>query len=116
MAEGELDSSASLLTNSDVFGFLSDGCDLVTMLAESKDSAYQCWGGLLSGSPSSCTHGFTPPPNANHFKNKFCQQCKSKGIAVSRDRIRALPPSQTTVTNARGIGLWSITEDLSTKL
>ena len=72
-----------------------------------------CWGGLLAGNSTICTPGFLP--QVGHFKNKICPRCRSEGILIPGDRIRALdqadPAAERSLSNSRNTGLWSLTED-----
>ena len=75
-------------------------------LKDASKEITACWGGLLSGSDASCTPGFVS--GKGHFKNHFCGCCRSLGLQVPLERIRALSSSQhEQFENVGGRGLWS---------
>ena len=89
------------------WGFLSD--DLVSSALLSRDPSMFCWGGLLQGNLENCNVGFLP--QREHFKNKLCPQCRSRGLVIPSDRIRALDSSDPLPMDksSHGTGLWTPT-------
>eukprot|EP00325_Prymnesiales_sp_UTEX-LB-985_P026759 CAMPEP_0174721276 /NCGR_PEP_ID=MMETSP1094-20130205/35740_1 /TAXON_ID=156173 /ORGANISM="Chrysochromulina brevifilum, Strain UTEX LB 985" /LENGTH=690 /DNA_ID=CAMNT_0015921931 /DNA_START=48 /DNA_END=2120 /DNA_ORIENTATION=+ len=64
----------------------------------------RCWGMELSG--ESCTPDFQP--GNGHFKNKFCNACRTHGFMVAADRVRAVSSSpQKAFSNANGRSIWT---------
>ena len=76
-------------------------------LAAGRGSAsLPCWGSLVSGTIERCTPGFSA--GINHFKNKFCPNCRAS-IVVPVDYIRALTPelcATLSVNSKMGYGFW----------
>ena len=63
-------------------------------------SSDQCWGVTLATARAelgcraagACTPGFIR--GKNHLQNKFCENCRTYGVFVRADRVRALPDDQ----------------------
>ena len=95
-----------------------DQVDISLVLDSSTDmdiaDTTTCWGALLSGSFESCQSGFVP--SKGHFKNHFCSCCRTLGIRVPADRVRAIGKDQhTSFENVGGRGLWSKSEALDVR-
>ena len=77
----------------------------VTPMQRAPESSLQrCWGAELKGDASTCYPGFQC--GKVHFKNKFCQCCRS-GIDVPASRIRPLSPElQIAFANSQSEGFW----------
>ena len=84
-----------------------DGVECVEVDADRSDSLpLQCWGGVLKGTPATCTPGFVS--GKAHFKNKFCLACR-EGIAVPASRVRALAPEMHAwYNNSLRAGFWKV--------
>ena len=67
-----------------------------------------CWGGLLQGSSAHCSAGFEFP-SGSHFKDRVCPRCRSEGVRIPLDRLRALGPCSHE--NAHSTGLWTTVGD-----
>ena len=65
-----------------------------------------CWGSLITGNSNQCIPGFVP--GKGHFKNHFCSSCRSFGLALPTQRVRAIERGQhESFENCGGRGLWS---------
>ena len=65
-----------------------------------------CWGSLITGQSRQCVPGFVP--GKGHFKNHFCSSCRSFGLSLPAQRVRAIERVQhESFENCGGRGLWS---------
>ena len=66
----------------------------------------RCWGSIIAGS-GCCPSDFKP--GTNHFKNKFCASCRSGGLLVPADRVRAIKSDQHgQLINSGASGCWGV--------
>ena len=96
-------------------GFNEEGQWLEGFLVEEDLSALvesdQCWGAKLATARmdlgcqanGACTLGFLR--GKNHFKNKFCDDCRQHGVFVRVDRVRVL--ADDFEHNSQGAGMWT---------
>lgn len=78
-----------------------------------------CWGAQLRGDASLCTPGFAG--GTAHFKNKFCQACKTGSFEIPVAHLRALPRSwnpdtsaldlKLSLSNGHSVGFWKTLPD-----
>ena len=64
----------------------------------------RCWGAQVSGNSANCTPGFRI--GKGHFKNKFCEVCRTEGILVSAACVRRTRPS-CKLRNEQHNGFWN---------
>ena len=67
-----------------------------------------CWGAIVAGSNANCTADFRV--GHNHFKNKFCAQCRAQ-IEVPVEHVRALTPELSaafSVSSRMAAGFWKL--------
>lgn len=77
---------------------------------DEASTAEPCWGAQASGISTHCTRNFVP--DKNHFQNKFCPECRRKGIHVPADLIRVVHDDDGgRFKNSKRAGFWS--EDAS---
>ena len=73
--------------------------------AQEGEACTTCWGAMLTRGRT-CTPGFQM--GKFHFKNKFCDACKSE-ILVSLTQVRALSEAQMELaSNKKSEGFWNV--------
>lgn len=74
------------------------------MYAEIEVPPTQCWGWELGS--RSCAHDFVL--GHNHFKNKFCANCRKNGITVPASQLQAIDgETRKRFENSNAGGFWS---------
>lgn len=75
-------------------------------IIDAPELALGCWGRQLCGEDHICSPGFLA--GHGHFKNKFCDQCRSDGILISSDRIcLARKALHDHFNNSNGRTIWT---------
>ena len=73
-------------------------------MAQQQPSESECWALFAKCDGAPCEADFTV--GRAHFKNKFCDECRTHGFKVAADRCRGVP-ADARMGNERSVGFWN---------